>query len=137
MEPRQLSDCRVLMASNSPDVQKLVKLVLNRHGAEVIAVDNGRAAVDSALAALNERPFDAVLVDIQMPELDGLEATRKLRSEGYVGVIVAMTPMLGEMADRRACLAAGCDEYISLPLAPTRIVDVLSRIIRMAATIRD
>lgn len=129
MEQKQLSDCRVLMASNSPDVQKLVTLVLNRAGAEVMAVNNGRDAVQVAMSALGDSPFDVVLVDIQMPELEGLGVARQLRLNGYSGAIVAMTPMLGDGADRRACLVAGCDGYISLPLAPTRIVEALAKII--------
>lgn len=126
MNEKILADRRVLLAEDSVDIQRLVSLLLSRAGADIAIVDNGRDAVDAAMSALTARPFDVVLMDIQMPRLDGLMATRQLRGQGYEGTVVAMTAM-GETADRRTCLAAGCDDHISLPASPHRIVEVISR----------
>ncbi len=84
----------VLLAEDGPDNQRLISFVLRHAGAEVTVADNGQMAVDLALAALRERkPFACVLMDMQMPVLDGYEATRKLRAEGYPGPIVALRRM--------------------------------------------
>ena len=81
---------RVLLADDSPDNQSLVAYVLRASGAEVMVADNGAAAVDLAMASrLDGHPFDVILMDMQMPILDGYEATRRLRDRGYTGAIIA------------------------------------------------
>jgi CheY-like chemotaxis protein len=85
-------------------------------------------ALETALAADREQqPFDLVLMDMQMPEMDGYEATRQLRGAGYRGIIVALTAhaMAG---DRAKCVAVGCDEYISKPVTRKRLVAKIQRI---------
>ncbi|MBB3232808.1 ATP-binding protein [Halomonas stenophila] len=110
---------RVLLAEDGHDNQVLVSTILQREGLKVDIAGDGEEAVDKALTAMNaETPYDLVLMDMQMPRLDGYGATAKLRRKGYSGPVVALTAhaMSGE---RERCLAAGCDDYLSKPIART------------------
>jgi PAS domain S-box-containing protein len=109
-------DCRLLLVEDGFDNQRLISFVLRKAGADVTVADNGQIACDLALAALAEgRPFDLVLMDIQMPVMDGYSATRKLRSGGYTGPIVALTAH-AMSHDRAKCLDCGCDDYVTKPI---------------------
>lgn len=119
---------RVLLAEDTPDLQALASALLVAAGAAVTAVENGEQAVRAVMAAAGDgHPFDIVLMDMQMPVLDGYEATRRLRAEGYPGPIVALTAhaMAG---DRQKCLQAGCDGYLSKPIDPDALAAVLGEL---------
>ena len=122
-------DCRVLLADDSPDNQELVAHVLRSSGAEVMVTDNGAAAVQLALAARDDgRPFDVILMDMQMPILDGYDATQQLRASGYWGPIVGLTAHA--MPDELArCLATGCDAYLTKPI-DGRLLELVARYAR-------
>ncbi len=118
-----LCGVKIVLAEDSPDSQRLLAHHLTKVGASVTIASNGREAVDR----VREAPTcDLVLMDIQMPEMDGLQATRAIRELGYRGPIVALTAnaMVG---DREACLAAGCTEYATKPIAARALVEVCAQ----------
>ena len=127
---------RVLMAEDGPDNQRLISFVLRRAGAEVTVVDNGQAAVDLALAAQREgNPFDCILMDMQMPVMDGYAATRSLRAAGYTGPIIALTAH-AMSGDENKCLEAGCTDYTAKPIQRYSLLAKVARYCGPASRIR-
>jgi CheY-like chemotaxis protein len=91
-------------------------------GAEVVTAGNGREALDRTSAAATEgRRFDAVIMDMQMPVLDGYEAVRQLRATGFTEPILAVTAYAMN-EDREDCLRLGCNDFISKPIEWDRLL---------------
>lgn len=108
--------CRVLLAEDSVDNQRLISLIVKRTGATIEIVGDGRNLVHKALAAWREgMPFDVILTDMQMPEMDGLEACRQMRAAGYPGPVVALTAH-AMASERERCINAGCDDFVTKPI---------------------
>lgn len=112
---------RVLVAEDTLSNQVLIELLLTKSGLKVQLVENGKSAVQEGLA----NDYDLILMDMQMPIMNGFEATRELRAGGYKGPIVALTASAME-GDRRKCLDAGCTDYLSKPLSRPELTGVLA-----------
>jgi two-component system sensor histidine kinase/response regulator len=123
---RRLRGLRILLAEDSLVNQKLAIALLERQGHSVTVVGNGR----EALAAVQAQEFDVVLMDVQMPELDGLQAAaairRHERSRGGHVPIIAMTAH-ALRGDRERCLEAGMDDYVSKPIRSRELLDAIER----------
>jgi CheY-like chemotaxis protein len=115
---------RILLAEDNPVNAKLTRIVLERHGHSVRAVTSGREAIQGLAA----ETFDVVLMDVQMPEMDGLEATRRIRQmEDLAEIpIVALTAHALE-DDKALCLEAGMDTYVSKPVSPGELLEAIAR----------
>jgi PAS domain S-box-containing protein len=122
----------ILVAEDNPTNQKLVTLLLAQHGHRVTMTANGREAVAKA----GERPFDVILMDVQMPGMDGFEATAAIRArERATGTrtrIVAMTAHAME-GDRERCLSAGMDAYVAKPLRADALLATIDDLVPAGA----
>ncbi|HEX4925117.1 MAG TPA: response regulator [Bdellovibrionales bacterium] len=112
----------LLVVDDVPENQLLIRILLEKQGARVELASNGREGVDKALSG----GFDAILMDMQMPVLDGYAAVRELRARGLRTPIVALTAHAMK-EDRTRCLEAGCDAYITKPVERGELVAVLAR----------
>ncbi len=115
---------RVLVAEDNPSNQKLVSILLQKMGFQVTLVEDGQAALEKIAA----EPFDLILMDMQMPILNGYDATRKLRESGCKLPIIALTAN-AMMGDEDKCLAAGCDAYLSKPIDRAKLNEMIGRYI--------
>jgi CheY-like chemotaxis protein len=124
---------RVLVAEDGPDNQRLLARILTKVGVEVEVADNGRVAYEKAMAAsVAGEPFDLILMDMQMPELDGYAATAMLRQAGYGGPIVALTAH-AMTEDREKCIEAGCDDYTSKPVRRGELLGLVAYFLEKGA----
>jgi hypothetical protein len=112
----------VLVADDNRTNQIVARSMLTKLGCEVRVVDDGGAAITAA----RTDSFDIILMDIQMPVVDGLEATVQLRGSGHAGPIVALTAS-ALADDRSACLSAGMDDFLAKPIERPALVAVLER----------
>jgi signal transduction histidine kinase/CheY-like chemotaxis protein len=121
----RLRALRILLAEDNPVNQRVAAALLGKRGHEVVVAKHGAEALD----LLAHEPFDVVLMDVQMPVMDGLEATRKIREwecgRGRRTPILAFTAHAMK-GDRERCLAAGMDDYLTKPVEPRRLDEALA-----------
>ena len=108
----RLDGVKILVAEDTPDQSILINYLLSDLGAKVEMVENGALAVDKALSDT----FDVILMDMQMPILNGYEATQRLRNEGYNGPIIALTAQ-AMSEDPKKCRDAGCSDHLAKPFS--------------------
>ena len=122
--PQPLAGMKILFAEDGPDNQKLISFHLRKAGADVVIAENGLIAAERI--EKGDCHFDLVLMDMQMPVLDGYQATQRLRTGGYSRPIVALTAHALE-TDRKKCLDSGCDEFATKPISRHDLVSLAER----------
>lgn len=111
-----LAGRRLLVADDAVDLRRLMSFYLNKSQAMVDAVENGRQVIDALLESRDSgQSYDAILLDMQMPVLDGYDTARRIRELGFSLPVIALTAYAMQ-GDRERCLTAGCDDYLSKPV---------------------
>jgi CheY-like chemotaxis protein len=126
--PRRFEGRRALLVEDNRVNQALALALLKKLGFTVDVAENGRSAIEQVLGALT--PYDIVFMDLQMPEMDGLEATRLIRAryEPEALPIVALTANAFEQ-DRERCLEAGMNDYIAKPMRLEWVAEVVHQVL--------
>jgi signal transduction histidine kinase/FixJ family two-component response regulator len=122
-----LTGVKILAVDDGETNRKLIKLVLERAGVLIQTAENGQQAIEMAL----NQPFDLILMDMQMPVIDGYNATRKLRETGLTIPIIALTAH-AMREDEQKCLAVGCTGYLTKPIESERLVQTLCLVLNRA-----
>ncbi len=126
---------QLLLAEDNPVNKKLATLILTKAGYKVDSADNGKIAVETF--ASDPKKYDLILMDVQMPEMDGLEATRQIRKLGFNDVpIVAMTANAMK-GDREICIEAGMNDYISKPIKREIVFEIIEKWLHQELTRED
>jgi signal transduction histidine kinase/DNA-binding response OmpR family regulator len=121
----------VLVAEDGIDNQALITTRLRGMGLKLEIANNGQIAVEKALGAVAANaPYDLILMDIQMPIMDGFTATQELRGKGYRGPIIALTANAMER-DRTKCLDAGCNDFVAKPIEMQKLIKAIGRYLRV------
>jgi PAS domain S-box-containing protein len=116
---------KVLVAEDVKTNQMFIRSLLEKMGIEVTIAEDGNQAMQKVLV----QKFDLILMDIQMPNMDGYEATKALRAEGMTTPIVALTA--GAMkGDDKKCIEAGCDDYLSKPVLYSKLIEILGKYLK-------
>jgi CheY-like chemotaxis protein len=119
----------VLLAEDNRDLQQIFARQLTFLGLEVLAVTNGRDATDYTLAAhAAGNPFDLILMDLEMPIIDGFEATRRIRGGGYKGPILALSAHSTD-DNRLDCLKVGCDDCLCKPIDWNHLAELIRKFV--------
>lgn len=113
---------RILLAEDNPTTQSLVSVIMEQLGFDLTIVDNGQAAVE----LLEKEVVDLVLMDCQMPQMDGFKATAELRAKGIETPVVALTAYTRE-ENIEKCLAAGMNDFLSKPFRLSEMRDILQK----------
>ncbi len=130
-EPKPISPLRLLIAEDNPVNQRVASRMLQKLGYQADVVENGRLAVEAA----ERQAYDVIFMDVQMPELDGLEATRRIKARtGVSPWIIALTAHALD-DDRQQCLAAGMNDFLSKPVQLTELTAALERVPRTGADV--
>jgi len=118
---------RILLVEDRPDNQRLIAHHLKKLGAMYQITGNGQLGCDAVRTGVQAgEPFDLILMDMQMPVLDGYAATRQLRDAGIITPVIALTAH-AMSGDRQKCLDAGCTEYLAKPILPRELAEMLHR----------
>jgi CheY-like chemotaxis protein/HPt (histidine-containing phosphotransfer) domain-containing protein len=131
--PEERPGMKILLAEDNATNRVLATRLLEKHGHTIVTAENGRQAID----ILERQKFDAVLMDLQMPEMDGLEAIHAIREKektkgGHLPIIALTAHAM--KGDRERCLAAGADDYITKPIRTRELFAALERVVKTSRT---
>jgi CheY-like chemotaxis protein len=117
---------QILVAEDVPPNQIMTEILLNRAGHQVTIVDDGAAAVE----AVRRRPYDLILMDLQMPVMDGLEATRKIRALPGTARAIPIVALTANITTDEidACFAAGMQAHLTKPINSARLIEIITRL---------
>lgn len=122
---KSIEGARILVVEDSPDNQLLIEVMLKRHKVKLEFANNGEEGIQKAISS----NFDIILMDIQMPIMDGYMAVKKLRERSYRGPIIALTAhAMNE--EREKCLNAGCNDFLSKPIDLKQLVEKVSNYVK-------
>lgn len=124
-----LRGMKILLVEDAPDNQMVIGMFLNSAGAQVDFADNGYEGISKA----SQKKYDIILMDIQMPKMDGYEATRILRKKGFELPIVALTAH-ALMEERTRCLNSGCTEHFTKPVNSEKLISLVARLVQKSRT---
>jgi signal transduction histidine kinase/ActR/RegA family two-component response regulator len=126
-------EATILVVDDADINRKLVSLILRKSGASVVEATNGQEAVELCFPndRLQGKKFDLILMDMQMPILDGYAATTELRRRGFRNPVIAITAH-AMMGDREKCEAAGCSDYLTKPISPTELVGEITAALKVS-----
>ncbi len=122
---KPLNGLRILLVEDGPDNQRLISFILKKAGADVTVCENGLIAVQTLENADDLEQPNVVLMDMQMPVLDGYGATQRLRENGYTLPIIGLTAH-AMASDRQKCLDAGCDDYATKPIDREILIELVA-----------
>ena len=134
LNSEKLRDIRAVIVEDQLDIRRLIEYFIVAAGGMVMSCSSG----EEVLSVIRERPdsFDVILMDIQMPRLDGYETTRQIRALGIDKPIIAVTA--GAMAgDQANCFAAGCSDYVSKPIDMAKLLDTIARAVSQQRSLTD
>ncbi len=118
------ADAKILLCEDNPDNQRVISFILKKAGWKIDLAENGQIALEM----VRNRSYDLILMDMQMPSMDGYETTRELRARGIDLPIVAVTAN-AMSEDSGKCLDAGCDDYLSKPIDPATLVGMVRKLL--------
>lgn len=126
--------CHILLVEDGIYNQRLINFLLTKAGAEITIAEDGQVAIEELLKSHLAgdsigAPFDMILMDIQMPVMDGYATTREIRALGYTKPIIALTIHAMD-GDRQKCFDAGCDEYLSKPLERKKLISIINSFLK-------
>ncbi len=124
----------VLLVEDGPDNRRLIAHILTKYGMEITTATHGQEALElfqMHWSRAEAPPFDLVLLDMQMPVMDGYTTVAELRRRGWTGPVIALTAF-AMAQDRQKCLEAGCDEYLTKPINKTKLLQTLARFLKQA-----
>ncbi|MBL8452321.1 MAG: response regulator, partial [Zoogloea sp.] len=131
---QDLAGLRILVAEDNDINQQIARGLLERIGATVSVADNGRTAIEALIAA-GPDAFDVVLMDLQMPEMDGLEATRRIRADPRLAHLPIIAMTAHAMAEeRQRCIDAGMNDHVAKPIVVERLVQAILQQVQRSGT---
>ncbi|WP_149499921.1 chemotaxis protein CheB [Roseiconus lacunae] len=123
-----LTHKKILVIDDRRDIRFIAEHLLVDAGAQVTTAENGQDGLEKAVAASSAgAPFDCIVTDIQMPEMDGYETASRMRNEGYIGPILALSAS-AMASDREEALASGCNEHMAKPINRTQFIRTIARL---------